>query len=61
MDEIFDNLDMIGCQKIIDIITQTLTDIDSVYIITHHSDLQIPYDKEIIVTKDNNGNSHIKV
>lgn len=61
MDEIFDNLDMTGCQKIIDIITQTLTDIDSVYIITHHNDLQIPYDKEIIVTKDNNGNSHIKV
>ena len=53
LDEIFDNLDMEGCQNVLNMITNKLTNIDSVFIITHHtSDLMIPYDDEILVVKD---------
>ena len=60
VDEVFDNLDYLGCQKVIDFISEKLFDIDSIFIITHHDELQIPTDKEIIVEKDNNGVSMIK-
>ena len=60
LDEIFDNLDSIGCQKILDLITH-LNDISSIYIITHHLDLNLPYDKEIIVEKNNQGVSNVNV
>jgi len=56
MDEIFDNLDDIGCQKIIDLITKKLYDISSIFIISHHgNELNIPYDDVIKIEKDNNG------
>lgn len=60
IDEVFDNLDTIGCQKIIDLISTKLIDIDSIYIVTHRGDLTIPYDNEIVVIKDNSGVSRIK-
>lgn len=41
LDEIFDNIDSTGCDKVIDLISKKLTDISSIFIITHHSDLQI--------------------
>lgn len=54
LDEIFDSLDDIGCQKIIDLITNKLSDISSIFIITHHgNELNIPYDSRILVVKDN--------
>lgn len=56
MDEIFDNLDDIGCQKILDLITKKLYDISSIFIISHHgNELNIPYDDIIRITKDNSG------
>lgn len=56
LDEIFDNLDDIGCQKVLDLITTELYDTDSIFIITHHSnELSIPYDNTIQIVKDNNG------
>lgn len=55
LDEIFDNLDTVGCEKIINLISRKLVDIQSIFIITHHSDLQIPEDSTITVTKQNNG------
>lgn len=59
VDEIFDNLDSIGCQNVINLISK-LNDISSVYIITHHSDeLSMPYDKELKVVKDRNGISKL--
>lgn len=60
LDEIFDNLDDIGCQNIINLITHRLNDISSVYIVTHHSDISIPYDKIIEVEKNEKGLSKIK-
>lgn len=60
VDEIFDNLDRIGCEKVINLISTKLSDISSVYIVSHHSDIDIPYDREIVVVKDMNGVSRIK-
>lgn len=60
LDEIFDNIDSTGCDKVIDLISKKLTDISSIFIITHHSDLQIPEDSCITVTKFSNGVSEVK-
>lgn len=60
LDEIFDNLDSIGCQKVIDVISNKLSDISSIFIITHHTDISIPYDNEIIVVKNRQGVSTIQ-
>lgn len=61
IDEIFDNLDTIGCQKVLNLFANKLQDVSSVYIITHHADeLEIPYDKEIVVVKNETGISMIQ-
>lgn len=61
LDEIFDNLDSIGCQEIIDLILNKLTDIESIYIITHHqNELDIPFDNKITIVKENNGVSRLE-
>ncbi len=51
LDELFDNLDDFGCQKVLNLISNKLTDIESIFIITHHTDISIPYDNEIIIEK----------
>lgn len=58
-DELFDACDRLGCQKIIDLISNKLSDIESVFIVTHHSDLNLPEDSIITVEKDENGISRI--
>lgn len=61
LDEIFDNLDDIGCSKVIDLISNDLEDVSSIFIITHHgAELSIPCDNEIIVVKEADGVSHIQ-
>ena len=60
LDEIFDNLDSIGCEKVIDVISNKLSDISSIFIITHHTDISIPYDNEIVVVKNRQGVSTIQ-
>ena len=61
LDEITDNLDLVGCDRIIDMITTKLVDIESVYIISHRSsDLSIPYDSELTVVKNEQGISSIE-
>lgn len=61
LDEVFDGLDSIGCQNVINMIAKRLSDIESVFIITHHaSELDIPYDKQLFVVKDERGISEIK-
>ena len=59
LDEIFDNLDMVGCEKLINVIS-TMNDIKNIFIITHRYDLSIPCDKEIVVVKSNLGISEIR-
>jgi DNA repair exonuclease SbcCD ATPase subunit len=61
LDEITDALDAISCDKVINFITTELSDIESVFIISHHSDeLMLPSECEITVEKDENGVSKIK-
>ena len=61
IDEAFDFLDTVGCQKILGLITN-LSNIESVFIISHHiNELQISYDTEITVVKNNSGISTIDI
>lgn len=61
LDEIFDNLDKLGFQKILSLIS-SITSLESIFIITHHeTDLEISYDHTILVEKFDNKGSVIKV
>lgn len=60
LDEITDNLDKDSCDRVINFITNEFNDIESIFIISHHSDLDIPYDSQITVVKDNMGVSNIQ-
>ncbi len=60
LDEIFDNLDSIGCDRVVNMIITKMTDVESVYIITHHTDIEIPVDKEIVIIKGSDNVSRIK-
>lgn len=61
LDEIFDNLDAIGCEKVIELISNNLQEVSSVYIISHHAEeLNIPADNYLTVIKDTNGVSYVK-
>ena len=60
LDELFDNLDATGCDNVLNLITNRLNDIESVFIITHHSDISIPADSFITVYKDERGISSIR-
>lgn len=60
LDEITDNLDVKGSEKIINLISTKLTDIESVFIITHHTELFSGlFENEIVVEKDERGVSRI--
>ena len=61
LDEILDNLDSVGCDAILNFITNRLSDIESIFIISHHADtLNIGNDSFITVVKNNDGVSHIQ-
>ena len=51
LDELFDNLDSIGCEKVLNLVSK-LEDNETIDIITHHASIDIPDDNEIIVVKD---------
>lgn len=57
LDEIFDGLDHTGCDRMIELI-QALG--ANVFVISHHEDLSIPYDQQIVVVKEANGISHVE-
>lgn len=58
LDEVFDGLDRVGCEKMIELF-QAID--SSIFIITHHSDsLNIPYDYSLTVIKESNGVAHIQ-
>lgn len=61
LDEIFDALDLQGCNNILNLITSKFTDLDSIYIISHRAfELKIPYDTELVVTKNSQGISSVE-
>lgn len=60
LDEILDNLDSIGCDSVLNFITNRLSDIESIFIISHHADsLNIGNDSTITVMKGPDGVSSI--
>ena len=59
LDEIFDNLDSLSTTSILNLISEELTDIESIFIISHHDDLEIPYDSELIIEKGADGISKV--
>lgn len=60
LDEIFDNLDSKGVQNVINLISNKLNDIESIFIISHHSDeLNIPRDCELDIVKNSKGISEV--
>ncbi len=60
LDEVFDNLDSKATSNVISLISERLTDIESVFIISHHADeLAIPYDSTITIVKNSEGISAI--
>lgn len=59
VDELFDNLDSVGCEKVLNLISHKLTDVENIYIITHHADIPIPFDNILVVTKGEDGISRI--
>lgn len=60
LDEITDNLDIVGCQNVFNLISSRLKDIENVYIISHHSDLQFPIDYQLTVVKGEDGISRLQ-
>lgn len=59
LDEVFDALDYIGCEKISNLLTTKLEDVSTMYIVTHRKDLPISTDHSITVTKNNLGISSV--
>lgn len=60
LDEILDFLDARGCDEVINFITNRLSDIESIFIITHHADeLNTSNDSRITVVKNKSGVSYI--
>ena len=60
LDELFDGLDKLGCERVIDLLFTELDDISSTFVITHRADLPITCDETIIVEKNNQGISELK-
>ena len=57
LDEIFDNLDEIGCQSILSLVS-TL-DVTTICVVSHRQDLSIPFDNVWTVVKNSKGISEI--
>lgn len=59
LDEITDSLDITGSQKMFNLISTKLNDVEAVYIVSHHQDFEIPVDSEITVMKGSDKISRI--
>ena len=60
LDEIFDNLDEVGSEKVLSMLTNRLEDVSTIFIVTHHSSIPIPVDRQLLVIKDSAGISRIE-
>lgn len=60
LDEAFDNLDSQGSDSLNNLVVSEFSDINSVFTVTHHTDISIPYDKTILVTKNQEGISEVE-
>ena len=59
LDEITDFMDNQGSNKLINTISSLIQDVSSIFFVTHHTELNLPYDKIITVIKDKTGISKL--
>lgn len=59
LDEITDFMDNQGSNKLINTISNLIQDVSSIFFVTHHTELNLPYDKIITVVKDEAGMSRL--
>lgn len=57
-DELFDAIDGYGCEKLLDVITDLGI---QTFSITHRQELNIPYDRRLLVVKEPDGIAHIEI
>ena len=58
LDEIFDGLDSVGCEKMVELVQRIDT---STFVISHHHEhLSLPYDYILTVVKEPNGVAHVE-
>lgn len=60
LDELFDNIDSLGSEKILNLISTRLKDVESVFIITHHNSIELPVDSTITIIKNDRGISEVR-
>ena len=61
LDEITDFLDKKSCRAVMDMLESELSDMESVFIVSHHADeLPITIDSELRIVKDEAGVSHVE-
>ena len=60
MDEVLDNLDSKGIESVLSLLSYKSPDIDTLMIVSHQSDLLIPKDTTLTVSKGTDQISHIK-
>ena len=59
-DELFESLDAVGSENVIELLRQKLKDVSTIIVISHNEDLKPLFDKTIMVTKEQ-GISTLKV
>ena len=59
LDEITDFMDNQGSNKLINTISSLIQDVSYIFFVTHHTELNLPYDKIITVIKDKTGISKL--
>lgn len=60
LDEVLDNLDGLGIESVIELLNYKSPDVNSMLIISHKKDIEIPYDTQIVVEKGPNEISYLK-
>lgn len=59
LDEAFDSLDSRGSESLINLVISEFNEVNSVFTITHHTDISIPYDRVLNVSKNSEGISEV--
>jgi DNA repair exonuclease SbcCD ATPase subunit len=59
LDEITDFLDKKSCQAVMNLLEKELKTVESVFIISHHPELELPIDSEVRIIKNANGISEL--
>lgn len=51
-DEVFDGLDAIGCENVVQLLQEIQGNIETIFVITHNDTLKAFFDKHLVVTKE---------